>query len=349
MRSLSLLRSRLGLHEVVSALVLAVGFQQGLGQDRDGALQQRLVQEAPFRWEEYARLSGELQGVLSVSHAGTLNAYRYNSRMDYKTNGRGKTLKVATKDVRNGKVEQEDEEVFGFNPRYAFTLRRKSPSSPWILTDLLDLSSSTDLGRVAFRLNDYLACVSYAVRLDSEPLAEVLRKPAFRIGHCRKVERDGEELMEVTFTYSKEQANRKRRNLKGRLLFDPSRYWCLRSGDVEVTGDTLSGTRKIRVTQSDHAGESLPFFRVFEADGDWVSPAGWSNQQRIRYEVTLSQPTHLPPDEDFTLSAFGLPEPPGLEGRRPTPWYLWLGLAGIVCLALGISLRRRRQEGAKNA
>ena len=50
------------------------------------------------------------------------------------------------------------------------------------------------------------------------------------------------------------------------------------------------------------------------------------------------------PDTDFTLSAFGLPEPPGLEWKRPTPWYLWVGLAGIVCLALGVGGRWLKQR-----
>jgi hypothetical protein len=338
--------SGLGRTAVLSVLVLSIASAQELGQGGDEALRERFVQEAPARWEEYARLSEGLQGVLSVLHTGTLNDYQYQSLMEYKTNGRGTVLKVGTKHSLKGNVEKEDEEVFGLNPGYGFTLSRKSPSSPWVLTNLFELGNKNQLGRVTFRINDYLACVSSGVRLDNEPLAEVLRKPGFRIGHCRKVRRDSEELVDVTFTYSKEEANRKKRTLNGTVVFDPNRYWCLRSGDIQVTGDFVSGSQKIQVTQSDNAGALPPVSRVCESDGDWISSAGSRNRQRIRYEVTLSQPTRLPSDREFTLSAFGLPEPPGL-GRAPTPWYLWAAVLGFVCLGLAVFLRWRARRAER--
>jgi hypothetical protein len=51
------------------------------------------------------------------------------------------------------------------------------------------------------------------------------------------------------------------------------------------------------------------------------------------------------PESEFTLSAFGLPEPVELQGpRSQTRWYLWAGVAGILCLALGAGLRWRAQR-----
>ncbi len=62
---------------------------------------------------------------------------------------------------------------------------------------------------------------------------------------------------------------------------------------------------------------------------------------------------HCPPfdDSEFTLSAFGLPEPPGLEttpAPKPTRWYLWIALAGGVSLlgALFFSWRIRKARAA---
>ena len=49
------------------------------------------------------------------------------------------------------------------------------------------------------------------------------------------------------------------------------------------------------------------------------------------------------PETDFTLSAFGLPEPFGIEWEKPTPWWLYLicgGLGVIVLLAVGYRLRK---------
>ena len=50
-------------------------------------------------------------------------------------------------------------------------------------------------------------------------------------------------------------------------------------------------------------------------------------------------------DYEFTLSAFGLPEPFGITWERPRPWWVYFGLAGVGCLVgivlIGVFLRRR--------
>jgi len=50
-------------------------------------------------------------------------------------------------------------------------------------------------------------------------------------------------------------------------------------------------------------------------------------------------------EREFTLSAFGLPEPVGLE--RPVRWWLWTGVAGVLLIIVGavffrLAQRRRR-------
>jgi hypothetical protein len=348
MKNLPFHRLRLGLTVLVSTLAFALWPPQGLSQEGDEALKQRFLKEAPLRWEEYARMSGELQGVLSVSYKGTLGDYQADARSEFKTNGRGKILKVSGKGSRGGKVENEAEEVFAFNPRYAFELRRKSPDSPWVVTNYLERREDTDLGKVARRIDGYLKAVNLGVRLGpaSESLAEVVRKPEFRIGGCRKVQTDGEELVEVAFTYSRKDGPYQQ-SLSGKLLFDPRRYWCWRSGDMQQTGDIVSGTLKLRGTQSENAGERPPLSRVWEYDGDWVSlkEPGVRNRQKIRWEVTLSQPTSLPADEEFRLSAFGIREPVGVVWEKPTPTYVWILVAAGVAAALAFGFRYLARRG----
>ncbi len=46
------------------------------------------------------------------------------------------------------------------------------------------------------------------------------------------------------------------------------------------------------------------------------------------------------PNSEFTLSAFGLPEPGGEEPvKKPTPLYIWILAAAGVCAALALSFR----------
>jgi hypothetical protein len=54
---------------------------------------------------------------------------------------------------------------------------------------------------------------------------------------------------------------------------------------------------------------------------------------------------HAPfPESDFTLSAFGLPEPYGVVWKKPIPWYLWFIGIALVFLTLGWFFRRRVQR-----
>jgi hypothetical protein len=266
MKNLTLRASWFASISFACALILVVGSTYALGQG-DEELKRRFVQEAPSRWEEYVRLSGEVQGILTISHTASLNAFEEQSRLEYKTNGRGKLLKVFGRQMINGKVEPEDEEIFGINSDYAFALRRKSPSSFWLLTDLIKVNNGSDLSKVASRFIHYLRGVTYAVYFDGEPLTEVVHKPDFRLGHCRKIKCEGEDLVEVSFTYTK-MDDKWNRSLQGKLVFDPNRYWCLRSGESQVTGNFATGTDIFHVTQSDNAGRLPPLSRVYLTDGD---------------------------------------------------------------------------------
>lgn len=53
------------------------------------------------------------------------------------------------------------------------------------------------------------------------------------------------------------------------------------------------------------------------------------------------------PEVNFTLTAFGFPEPPGIEwGRRGLPLYGWALIVGLTCVAILIVLRYFRRSPA---
>ncbi len=59
---------------------------------------------------------------------------------------------------------------------------------------------------------------------------------------------------------------------------------------------------------------------------------------------TLYSTQPLKPD-DFRLTAYGLPEPPGIEwGSRGVPVYVWALIVGVVCVLLFSLLRYRRTK-----
>jgi hypothetical protein len=125
--------------------------------------------------------------------------------------------------------------------------------------------------------------------------------------------------------------------LGGWIVFDPERYWVIRECHVDLRPhrddplSTLDGTFEYKESRK---GFPIPKRIVRK----------WPHATYLQ-EFDLMEQADLQ-DKEFTLSAFGLPEPAEMEGRSPTRWYLWAAVAGMVCLALGVTFRWRSKQRA---
>jgi hypothetical protein len=188
--------------------------------------------------------------------------------------------------------------------------------------------------------------------LGNERLTEVIRKPYFQILRASPIQYEGENLVEIAFDYRHTfEKGKPEYNMvqTGSMILDPQRFWCIRRLDLKLK--SLVGVAR-ETSEIELVGPTMPFPLPKRAvtKANWSltagKQAGKARTTSYQWEFDLKKPSNLPSDEEFTLSAFGLPEPPGLEWKRPTPWYLWVGLAGIVCLALGVGVRWLRQRAA---
>ncbi len=337
--------------DLLFALVLCFHCQQAQAQNHDETLKQRFLKEAPSAWAEYARHAEKLQGSSSYNHVGTAHDVKHHDRAEYKRNRNGKLLVISSEHTTKGKRDYGGEEAYGVNPKYAFRLQRKSSASPWVVVQIEDLSKTSVPENIARRFDQMAAGITRLVRVEETPLFEILRRPDFQVLRCQTVSREGEELVEIVFSYPHkvEQAPLPYVQAQsGSLLLDPKRFWCLRSCDLKAENGTITS----RVKELSDSGGSFPIPKCIETENNWIFTKeqiakGFppKNKQQMRWDYDLSEPDRLPDDSEFTLTAFGLPEPPGLEWRKPTPWYLWLALAGGFCLLLGVLfawLKRRR-------
>src|SRR5262249_45691556 len=139
-------------------------------------------------------------------------------------------------------------------------------------------------------------------------------------------------------------------HVEGILLLDPDRFWCRRSADYTVTFTSdpnfKRGTAKLHALVIRETLGSLPIPQLCRNEREFFADGNDKVKMSFRAEFDLHLPSSLPKDEEFTLTAFGLPEPAGLEWKRPTPWYLWLGLVGIICLVSGVAVRRLKRGKA---
>jgi hypothetical protein len=135
----------------------------------------------------------------------------------------------------------------------------------------------------------------------------------------------------------------------GTLVLDPKRFWCLRSYDVRAKIPNAAGTIEFRVLELKASAESFPVPRRCVCDKRFAAGDGTSNHQQWQYEYDLSVPRRLPADKEFTLSAFGLPEPRlgGTQGLLPP--YVWVALAGLACLACGAVFQVLKRRAATRA
>jgi hypothetical protein len=304
-----------------------------VGAQHDDGLRQRLLQEAPEKLDDYLRGIKLLQGTFSWF------GDKYHYDYQYKTNG---IHQILVGPAINGGTQ-----AHGTNARYAFKLHRKNDKMPWVIVDLLDLRTDklSNFELIARGHLHQLALIDRAL------LRDALRDPAFRVTDCKPVQRDGEELVEVTFVWPQVPEKRKISYDSGIILLDPKCYWLLRSSDLETA------TRKTitRVKEWVKASNGLPMPRLVE-----IRIFDWKLNRLKKVEKTdkptefvdylrfdLRIPDTLPDEKDFTLSAFGLQEPPWLDAPRPMPWFLWLAVIGIICLIGGVIIVRRKNRAAK--
>ena len=124
------------------------------------------------------------------------------------------------------------------------------------------------------------------------------------------------------------------------MLLDPQHDWVLREYEiVHVRPEKSLGHTQFRFKEGtdNHLLITYAMSRVTGTEG-----AGFD--MRFEAEVETLERPDLPVSE-FTLSAFGLPEPKGVVWERGSSrWYLWFIAFAVVCLAIGTFFWRRVQQ-----
>ena len=118
------------------------------------------------------------------------------------------------------------------------------------------------------------------------------------------------------------------------MVLDPATYWCIRSFELDVKTAVGHGKHTLQTQLSEAPNGSMSIPKLCDYKFEYALNQGGNFHIEGVVKFNLRIPSQLPPDEEFTLSAFGLPEPFGMESRS-TPWYVWAGGVAIACLVLG--------------
>ncbi len=319
---------------------VSVGPLRGDGPEQ---LKSRFLKEAPRAWDEYRayaeRLQGSLEGTTTVQGGPYSGKPDSSSRLEFKSNPNCKLVLVQKRGprYRSGSLD-------AFNGAYGFRLKRKAADVPWVLADLR--VGARRYSPREWEDNGWTSLFACILAGGGESLPDLVRQQAFRVVRAGTVQRDGAELVQIDFENPHAWSPKLSSSIQaGTLLLDPARFWILRSCTLRCNSGGLKSTLKADLELSDpSAKQPIP--------KRWVRVHDQPEREEGRLVVThvadydLREVSSSPGDEEFTLSAFGLPEPMGVPrvGRSGPRWYLWfMGLA-ILSLAIGAFLWRRVQR-----
>jgi hypothetical protein len=329
-------------------LTLVLSIPSALGQPL--ALDEVILRQ----WQEYEEFSRQIQG---TGREVLRSANRSRQITWWIRQNHTCTLIKTIDDSRS------EHEVTIENPRYRATLRGNIPDHRLALVRYapLDGGSPPQSEDESPRRSAFFHSSPHYVYLQFK-LSELVRLPGFRIQKITPVVEGGREVLRVEHQLVFEQPDR-RYDVRGVFDLDPGRRWCLVRADFveESYRRNYEGRQnvhdrtmrwKVRHETVDHAS-GFPMIRSqrIEMEGQvYVTVRGVGNEKR-RYELQYDYEYEVNdsvPDSEFTLSAFGLPEPVGVVWERRTPVYVWLLVAAGVLLTLGIFFRwlaRRLRRG----
>ncbi len=344
-----------GTHDIL-AIGLIVTLSLGApvrapAEENDPALRDRFLKEAPEAWRTYEAKARALQGRFSFHMSQSYKGLEVENSYEMKANANGKLAKTSRKRSIEGKTEHNVHEVVGFNQKYAFVLKQRTDNASWVVAQLVDLRDSGIPREIQQTFDIFEQDVLELVKIRITRLVDLVEFPDFRVLRCRKILSEGNEVAEITFDCPHNIKDQKTDIHGGILVLDPARLWCLRSYEVQTKFSGGSARSKRDVLQYAENGQLLPAPKrvVQEVNATFDPPDPHTNKQTWQLDYDLAVPSKLPKDEEFTLSAFGLPEPPGLSNSAPIRWYLWASVLGVGCLVLAGLLRWRARRSERVA
>lgn len=233
--------------------------------------------------------------------------------------------------------------VIGVNSRYRFRLERAGPDDPWIISSLEQKGAEETRAeglknplsayfRLEVQLNHGFSLYPRAGSIDPGPTD--LSQSEFILKKVGPVNEGNEELVKAEFEYKNpEKPNWPLKS--GWIVYDPQNYWVIRNYQLrrQIGAADSVINAKLLYKRSNNGVPLLTTEFVEDKTGDL------RGTDEIEYRLEEGDV----PESEFTLSAFGLPEPFGVRPTS-TPWHLWGVAAGVVCIGAGAFLWRRYRQ-----
>jgi hypothetical protein len=344
--------NRIAALELLAAVVLGslVGVRPAPAQ-QEQELMQRFMDEAPKRWEEYERFATQLQGTVRYAYVRSVldeNAPQYEDKVQYtvKQNARCALVGGQHPSVK-GSNDDPIEYLFFTNPKYTAHLRRNlQVKGDYLLKEFSEVPNTVP-SRAPRPIKAWaVVSLSPQFSFHDSLLSERIRDGSLRVKNIKQESGGDATLIRADFECVLGPPKYKPVIMVGSMLLEPSKAWSIREiGERLPTTEPETEIRTLYETADHPSG--FPLIRRESRSNQIIfNQKKVRNQYEIDYDIRVDERI---PDSEFTLSAFGLPEPAGVIWERPTPYYIWILAAAAGCGALALLFRylaRRRPSGA---
>jgi hypothetical protein len=281
-----------------------------------------------FKLLEESYLGKDLIQVTTLE--GKFNLYNYIYTQQ------SRLIKASTKDI----IQNYADTIFGGNQKYGFKLSRRNNVYVLLNINLYNIDRDIDRDINNFTLSLYapLADTSHARTLldileDVETTYISFEDAIFHGLNTKKLTL---EISYINFVTKKKD----RSKVNYHLL--PERNWICIGSTYTSMKSNLYVDNYIEYESHNDYPIPIKIEQMIFNNRDQGVPERWYKATVSKYERMRRWDA-----SECTLSAFGLPEPVGLE--RPVRWWLWAGVAGVLLILLGavfflLAHRRRQAE-----
>lgn len=232
------------------------------------------------------------------------------------------TAEWKTVNRQTGRTSPGTKAIQGRNAKYAFSLTPKADNR--LAIDKLMLHGAARQTVLC------LLSVPYAdATLAHETYLDMARDPDLRFVSLEDCTWH-EEQMKILRVNVPVRGSMKESWFEAGYYFSPRERWICRGFWFALAGGPKQREQFYAYAAS--AGDDFPALRRIEIWDKSLADRGLGARPNV-VEVTAFQPTSPMPDADFTLSAFGLPEPDGYTPPAAPKTWLWL-----IAAALGVGL-----------
>lgn len=288
--------------------------------------------EAQRWWREYAHLIDKIPYVVDLSYRTPFgeDVLRHTASRS----GEGHFLRILEYIKTDNPHMRRDyvEEAYVANPRYAFRLLKHKHRSPWIIAELY--TSRKDVSEFLKNEFGYGGPPRYtALRVFNQSLPHVCESGAFQILSSHLESSQNRSRVRVHFENKAHDPEKSNVVQHGWVLLDPIRHWVITEYEVRLAYFDGVKTRRVCTIEYDTQSNIIPLPRRVKSVDTTLSEPIQVKEELAEYRY---QPGRDIPLSQYTLSAFGLPEPPESLLSRPTPWWLYVGGAGLLLLIIAI-------------